>query len=199
MTTNPDITAVLERVEGELKLVETDDLLERENAAEMGERVDLWEAPEITLPAATVRALTQYVRAHLSGGGMEALRLIAEGWTVIESDGRVMTIQAPEDWEGETTELVVDTTFSSSNREEPKASGVSEGWDRDAVAAAWYAVEMPNGSPWADMKASGLFTAQNIVQKAYRRADAFLLALLSDQTPKGEETDASAPVPEGGG
>jgi hypothetical protein len=38
------------------------------------------------------------------------LALIALGWEVIESDGQVMTIQAPEGWEGDgPTEMVVDT------------------------------------------------------------------------------------------
>lgn len=49
---------------------------------------------------------------------LKMLELIALGWTVIESDGDRMTIQAPADWEEEgdvegDPELIVDTRYLS--------------------------------------------------------------------------------------
>ncbi|MGC1304774.1 MAG: hypothetical protein WA840_20585 [Caulobacteraceae bacterium] len=50
----------------------------------------------------------------------EILTLIAQGWNVIESDGRQMTIQAPEDWEGEPSELLVDSACTEQSSRDGK-------------------------------------------------------------------------------
>lgn len=53
-------------------------------------------------------------RADCERTAARVLRLIAQGWTVIESDGVKMTIQAPDDWSddqgtGSTRELGINT------------------------------------------------------------------------------------------
>jgi hypothetical protein len=56
-----------------------------------------------------------------------ALSLIAQGWEVIESDGSIMTILAPPEWEEEPKELVVDTTDRAAQPPQGQAeAGLSE-------------------------------------------------------------------------
>jgi hypothetical protein len=61
----------------------------------------------------TVFSVIDHLRGEVEARG-DILTLIAEGWAVIESDGRLMTIQAPDEWEWangdeEPRELVIDT------------------------------------------------------------------------------------------
>lgn len=89
--------------------------------------------------AAEARALTAEAKLSALGGGavqsaLEGLRLIAEGWAVIESDGRKITIEPPEYWDGPKGERIVDTSPDLA------LSTPANPWrpeDRDAVVAYW--------------------------------------------------------------
>jgi hypothetical protein len=74
-------------------------------------RADLIAAAVNDLPA--LLSTIDHLRGEVEARG-DILTLIAEGWAVIESDGRLMTIQAPDEWEWangdeEPRELVIDT------------------------------------------------------------------------------------------
>lgn len=93
--------------------------------------------PRVTVPVEPEYTATDY------------LRLIAEGWEVIESTGSQMTIQNPED-DGP-QDLVIDVDAMLSAAPAPEGGAVSETELRDAIAlilpmAKGYAAAHPVGS-----------------------------------------------------